>query len=53
MMEHDDSVGGSVSSQIMLASSEMPVKYVRVENQSEQEDELSKMAVQGVHETVR
>eukprot|EP00794_Sanderia_malayensis_P010733 gene10733-11882_t len=30
----------------------MPINYVRVENPSEQEEELSKMAVQGVHETI-
>ena len=30
-----------------------PIDYARAENPSEQEEELSKMAVQGVHEAVR
>ncbi len=31
----------------------MPINYVRVENPSEQEEELSKMDTQGVHEALR
>lgn len=37
----------------LSSSSKMPINYVRVENPSEQEEELSKMDTQGVHEALR
>ena len=45
-------VEGSIAPKIPAPKS-TPIDHVRVENPSEQEEELSKMAVQGVHEAVR